>query len=163
MSRTRSITLVGLVASLAAMPASAQTGAAPRTAADPADQTRYQIRQMERALEGAVEHGATVIRKKVQSAISAQNFVQENAENAHVRGFRLEGYDAFFDVEVPPLQGTFMWTLQALDQNGLGLDSALKSLKTFIDKSGVQTLPLPLAARGAADVAQPASYGIAST
>src|SRR5438128_3562135 len=107
-----------------AMPAAAQTAATPRTAADPADQSRYKIQQMERALEGAVEHGATVIRKKVQSAISAQNWVQENAENAHVRGFRLEGYGAFFDVEVPPLQGTFMLTLQTLDQNGLGLRSA---------------------------------------
>jgi len=35
--------------------------------------------------------------------------------------------------------------------------------RTFIDKSGVQTLSLPLAARGTADIAQPASYGIAST
>ena len=85
---------------MAIAPAAAQSGQAARPA-DQQRQSRYQISQMERMLEGAVEHGATVVREKLQAAIRAQTFVPENAENAHVRGFRLDGYGVFFDIEVP--------------------------------------------------------------
>ena len=56
--------------------------------------------------------------------------------SCHVRGFRREGYGVFFDVEVPSLQGAFLWSLKTLDQNDLGLDSALKALKAHIDAAG---------------------------
>src|ERR1700675_5053004 len=102
----------GLVAGVAVAPAAAQSGQGARQAADQQRQSRYQISQMERMLEGAVEHGATVVRERLQTAIRAQTFVPENAENAHVRGFRLDGYGVFFDVEVPALQGAFMWSLK---------------------------------------------------
>ena len=122
---------------LAAQTVQAATATArPASAADAQRQSRYQISQMERMLEGAVEHGATLIREKLQAAIRAQSFVPENAENAHVRGFRLEGYGDFFDVEVPALQGAFMWSLKTLDQNDLGLDSAMKALRAHIDAAG---------------------------
>ena len=149
----RGITTVlvgGLMVGAGVMPAGAQGAAAARPAADPqrdqartqvraADrlrQARYQISQMERMLEGAVEHGATVVRERVQAAMRAQTFVNENAENAHVRGFRIEGYGVFFDVEVPPLQGTLMWSLRTLDQNDLGLASALNTIKAHVDAAG---------------------------
>ena len=48
-------------------------------------------------------------------------------ENARARGFRLEGYGVFFDVEVPSLEGTLPWSFRTLDQNDLGLDSALQA------------------------------------
>ncbi len=129
----------GLVAGVAIAPAAAQSSQAARPAVPAVDaqrQSRYQISQMERMLEGAVEHGATVVREKLQVAIRAQSFVSENAENAHARGFRLDGYGDFFDIEVPALQGAFMWSLKTLDQNNLGLDSALKALKAHIDAAG---------------------------
>jgi hypothetical protein len=91
---------------------------------------------MERMLEGAVEHGATLVRDHFKAAVQAQSFVPENPENAHVRGFRLAGYGVFFDIEVPPMQGTFLLTLRNLDQNDLGLQSALKALKEHIDAAG---------------------------
>jgi hypothetical protein len=56
-----------------------------------------------------------------------------------VRGFRLEGYGVFFDVEVPPVNGlmdaSLLWSLRTLDQNDLGLGSALKALKTYVDSA----------------------------
>ena len=46
-------------------------------------------------LEGAVEHGATVIRDRLQALLPADMLL---TENARARGFRLEGYGVFFDV-----------------------------------------------------------------
>ena len=90
-----------------------------------ATQQRYQIGQMERVLEGAVEHGVTVTRDRVQALaqVPADLLV---SDNAHARGFRLEGYGVFFDVIVPSFETTLTWSLRTLDQNDLGLDSALR-------------------------------------
>jgi len=131
-----SVAIGGLVVGGMAVPAAAQTSAAARAAADQQRQSRYQISQMERMLEGAVEHGLTVVREKLQAAMRAQTFIPENPENAHVRGFRLEGYGVFFDIEVPPLQGSLIWSLKTLDQNELGLQSALKTIKEHIAAAG---------------------------
>ena len=128
--------VVGLVRCRRRAPAAAQSSVSARAAADQQQQARYQVTQMERMLEGAVEHGATLVRDHFKAAVQAQSFVPENPENAHVRGFRLAGYGVFFDIEVPPLQGTFLLTLRDLDQNDLGLQSALKALKAHIDAAG---------------------------
>jgi hypothetical protein len=90
---------------------------------------RYQIGQMERLLEGAVEHGATVIRDRLQALMPADMLL---TENARARGFRLDGYGVFFDVEVPDLGGTLAWSFRTLDQNDLGLQSALRTLRTYV-------------------------------
>lgn len=167
---TRSSLLIAgsLVAAAAIARGTAEGGQAGRPAADPQRQMRYQISQMERMLEGAVEHGATLAREKLQAAVRAQTFVPENAENAHARGFRLDGYGVFFDVEVPALQGAFMWSLKTLDQTDLGLDNALKALKAHIDAAGdtslqqalkrveLQIAPIAIAAPGPLLVASPA-------
>jgi hypothetical protein len=96
---------------------------------------RYEIGQMERVLEGAVEHGVTVTRDRLQTVaqVPAEMLV---SDNAHARGFRLEGYGVFFDVVVPSFETTLTWTLRTLDQNDLGLDSALRALKTHVETSG---------------------------
>src|SRR4029077_6784858 len=43
----------------------------------------------------------------------------------------------FFDVEVPSLNGTLTWSLRTLDQNDLGLQSALNVLKARLDPADV--------------------------
>jgi hypothetical protein len=96
-------------------------------------EARYQIGQMERVLEGAVEHGATVIRDRLQAIMPADMLL---TENARARGFRLDGYGVFFDVEVPDLGGTLAWSFRTLDQNNLGLDAALQTLRSFVQASG---------------------------
>ncbi len=100
-------------------------------------QQRYQITQMERMLEGAVEHGATVIRDRLQAVLPTQ--MPLISENARARGFRLQGYGVFFDVAVPTLQGT-MWIFQTLDQNDLALTSAFNVLKAHVDSAGDEKL-----------------------
>ena len=131
MTRLASILTVGTIAATAAAPAGAQPASAQRSAAE----QRYQIGQMERVLEGAVEHGVTITRDRLQALaqVPADMLV---SDNAHARGFRLEGYGVFFDVVVPSFETTLTWSLRTLDQNDLGLDSALRTLQSYIKTAG---------------------------
>ena len=86
---------------------------------------------MERVLEGAVEHGLTITRDRVQALAQAPADLLVS-ENAHARGFRLEGYGVFFDVVVPSFETTWTWSLRTLDQNDLGVESALRTLQSHV-------------------------------
>jgi hypothetical protein len=123
--RLASIIVAGTVAAWAA-PAAAQTASARAVA-----EQRYQIGQMERVLEGAVEHGLAVTRDRVQALAQAPADLLVS-ENAHARGFRLEGYGVFFDVVVPSFETTWTWSLRTLDQNDLGVESALRTLQSHV-------------------------------
>ena len=96
-----------------AAPAFAQTAPRPLDAR----QTHYQIGVMERVLEGAVEHGAVNLRERLQAVFPDAPAQLLILDNPRVRGFRLDGYGVFFDVEVPSLNGTLTWTLRTLDPN----------------------------------------------
>jgi hypothetical protein len=102
-------------------------------------ESRYQIGQFERLLEGAVEHGATVIRDRLLAIMPADMLL---TENARARGFRLDGYGVFFDVEVPNLEGTVPWSFRTLDQNDLGVDNALQTIRAFIQNNGTKDVAL---------------------
>lgn len=101
-------------------------------------QSRYEIGQMERVLEGAVEHGAALTRDRLKAVLPPGD-TQVSGENAHARGFRLDGYGVFFDIVVPPFdvtETTLAWSVRTLDQNDLGLESAMKELQTFVKNAG---------------------------
>ena len=113
-----------------AQPPASPTAATPQASAAEVRRARYAIGQMERILEGAVEHGAAELRARVQALVPADLLL---AETARARGFRLEGYGLFFDVEVPALQPTVAWTLRAMvADNG----ASLAQLKAFVQKVG---------------------------
>jgi hypothetical protein len=118
------------VLALAAAPLLAQQTSGDR-------QQRYQVSQVERMLEGAVEHAATLIRDRLQAVLPAEMLI---SENARARGFHLEGYGVFFDVTVPSVQGTMPWIFQTLDQNDLALTNAFNVLKTHVDAVGDENL-----------------------
>jgi hypothetical protein len=118
-----------------AAPAFAQQPAAQTPMAREAAEQRYQIGQMERILEGAVEHGVTITRDRLQ-ALTQTPADMLVSDNAHARGFRLEGYGVFFDVIVPSFDATLTWSLRTLDQNDLGLDSALRTLQSHVRTAG---------------------------
>jgi hypothetical protein len=128
MSRALSTLVGGLLLFAAATAAQSQPAVEQR-------QQRYQIGVMERVLEEAVEHGANLTRDRLQSVVPADMLV---SEGARVRGFRIESYGMFFDVEVPTLlyQGTLPWMFRTLDQNDLGLASALETLRAVVQKAG---------------------------
>jgi hypothetical protein len=145
MVKTVSWMVIGAVA--VSGPALAQTPRAGATAQQTAlldqvlqlKESRYQIGQIERLLEGAVEHGATVIRDRLLAIMPADMLL---AENARARGFRLDGYGVFFDVEVPNLEGTVPWSFRTLDQNDLGVDNALQTIRAFIQANGTKDVGL---------------------
>jgi hypothetical protein len=121
-------------------------------------EARYQIGQMERLLEGAVEHGASVIRDRLTAVMPADMLL---TENARARGFRLDGYGMFFDVEVPSLAGTLPWSIQTLDQNDLGVDSALRTLRSYIERSASNDVNLQQALKRVELQVAPVSTAIA--
>jgi hypothetical protein len=122
------LVVVGAV-TMSAGAASAQT----RQSVADQKQARYEIAQMERVLEGAVEHGVANIRDRLQALGPTELLI---SENARARGFRLDGYGVFFDIVVPSLDTTVLWSIRTLDQNLLGLQSALKELETHVKQSG---------------------------
>jgi hypothetical protein len=137
-----SLLVGGSAASVAAQGSAAQapeqTRTIPRRQAQPRsplDQLRYQIGTMERVLENAVEHGAALWRDRLQAVVPSQTLL---LDNARARGYRLEGYGVFFDVEVPSLsfETTLYSAFRTLDENGLGLQNALNQLKTHIQAAG---------------------------
>jgi hypothetical protein len=166
---------VAIAALALAAPAAAQTPAAEQAAApvrtisaqataEQRMQRRFQISQLERLLEGAVEHGLTLFRQRFQAALPSQLLI---TDNARARGFRIEGYGVFFDVEVPGVEGTALaWAVRTLDQNDLGLDRALKDLKAAIESKGdtnleqaLRRIELQVAPAIAVGAAMPAPAG----
>jgi len=121
--------IAGTFAAAAPVAAQAQTPAPASGRA--ATEQRYQIGVMERVLEGAVEHGVTITRDRLQTLAQAPADMLVS-DNAHARGFRLDGYGVFFDVSVPSFDATLTWSLRTLDQNDLGLASALRTLQSYV-------------------------------
>jgi hypothetical protein len=128
MRRLIPVTVFGTAMLAAAVPVIGQT-----TSPTAQGEQRYQISQMEKLLEGAVEHGAKVTRDRLQALIPADMLL---SDKARVRGYRLENYGVFFDVAVPMLEGSLTWSYRTLDQNDLGLQSALTALRSVISKTG---------------------------
>ncbi len=95
-------------------------------------QARFQIAVMESVLERAVEHGAQELSAIVRTA-APDMFLLSGA--AQARGFRLDGYGVFFDVQVPALRQSMAWSLRTmLDQNNMALTTAMQQLRQYVDK-----------------------------
>src|SRR5690349_10938918 len=92
---------------------------------------RQKISMMESVLESAVANGADSLMRAVRGVMPPDALMLTGAPS--VRGFRLEGYGVFFDVEVPAFRKTLAWSLrQMVDENGLGAAAAVNQLKTYI-------------------------------
>jgi hypothetical protein len=121
--------LAGLLA-LAPMPARAQSAAAPTgEPARDAARIRYQIRILEGVLENAVEEGARVLGRDLREVSPGLLFF---SGPARARGFRLEGYGVFFDVDVPALHRSMIWSMRTLRQSNVDVARALQSLKRYV-------------------------------
>jgi hypothetical protein len=89
-------------------------------------QARFQIAAMEGVLERAVQLGAQTMRVKVQRVAPEMIFINGAAR---ARGFRLEGYGVFFDVDVPALRRSVLWSARTLDQSDHNRSVELRDLK----------------------------------
>jgi len=108
------------------------TSASAQPAAPALDQSqlRHQIYLMEGALARAVTAGAVRLNQEFRSVMPDMIVV---AGESNARGFHLAEYGVFFDVEVPVLRQSMMWSLRAmLDQDDQGAAEALASLRAVV-------------------------------
>jgi hypothetical protein len=114
------------LALLVAAPALAQT---PAPQAKPINQRdlRHHIYVMEGALARAVDYGAKELNREIL-AVMPGVFMLEG--EARARGVHLDGYGVFFDVRVPMMRQSMMWSLRMmLDQNDAQTQASINELK----------------------------------
>jgi hypothetical protein len=117
-------------AAAVAVVAATGVASAQQPESDP-DRARYNLFTMEGVLERAVEQGANQLSRQVRRLMPDMLLMSGAAE---ARGFRLEGYGVFFDVEVPVLRRSVAWSLRTMvDGNGVAAASALQRFKSHID------------------------------
>jgi hypothetical protein len=73
----------------------------------------YRIRQLESVLTNAVKTGATSLANELKLADPTSLFV---SGNARARGFELDGYGVVFDVDVPTMMQSVLWSVQMLQR-----------------------------------------------
>lgn len=110
MKRARFVTVsLPLVVVLSALAAPVQAQGRGRAGAPEQDTRRLQIAAMEGVLATTVHEIHSQQLEKM-----APGFFQFDG-SIRARGFRLDGYGVFFDVDLPPLPRSFVWTLSVLD------------------------------------------------
>ena len=91
---------------------------------------RQRISTMEGVLERAVSNGAENMLRQVRTVMVDAPMLSGVPQ---VRGFRLDGYGVFFDVEVPALRLPLSWTLRyVVDGNRLAVNAALAQLRALV-------------------------------
>jgi hypothetical protein len=90
---------------------------------------RYQLAIMADVLERAVQQGARLMTRQLQGSMPQMLLIDGGAR---ARGFRLDGYGVFFDVDVPAMRQSVMWSWRMLDLTGGGAVGALDELKAHL-------------------------------
>jgi len=120
-------TFIAVTVMAVAAPAWAQD-AAPKPI-DPAAQ-RHHIYVMEGALARAVDYGAKTLNQQIRTVMPDLFML---AGEAQARGVYLEGYGVFFDVEVPMLRQSMMWSLRMmLDQDDSQTQAAITTIRKHL-------------------------------
>jgi hypothetical protein len=97
---------------------------------------RQRIAMMEAVLERAVNNGAGSVLRQVQSVTSDQPML---AGAPQARGFRLDGYGVFFDVEVPILRLPILYSLRAVVRDNRDAVRTVQQLQGAIRR--IETTP----------------------
>lgn len=103
----------GTVFIAAAVIATAATVTAQDAPSRPDAPQRNQIRMMENVLTGAVRQGAESLARTMQVKEPGSLIV---TGTARARGIVLEGYGVFFDVDVPMMKQSVVWSMQTLER-----------------------------------------------
>ena len=131
--RARSTATMAAVVTLWAATAGAQ---APAKGAELEQiKQRQRLSLMEGVLERAVANGADNLLRQVKSVMPDVPMLTGAPE---VRGFRLDGYGVFFDVEVPALRLPLAWTLRYVDGNRLAVNTVLAQLRAMVLEQPLQ-------------------------
>lgn len=118
--------LAAMLASGLAASASAQEASSVTTVQPEQMRARFQIAAMEGVLERAVQLGARRLSQRVQAISPDMLFI---AGAARARGFWLDGYGVFFDVDVPALRRSVAWSFRVLDQGNRSVQVDMQSLR----------------------------------
>jgi hypothetical protein len=122
------VTAVVLAASA---PVSAQTAApAQSAAAQTAMQGRHDaMHMMEGVLTASVRKGAAQLNRRIQAI---QPSLMVLSGDARARGFLIEGYGVFFDVEIPAVSQSVLWSVRTLSRDR-EVSSSLAFLRQFVN------------------------------
>lgn len=102
---------------------------------DPAQiRARQKIFMMEGVLERAVQLGVDNLRRKIRAVMPDDALLQGSPPQ--VRGFRLDSYGVFFDVEVPSLRRSLAWSLRTMNETGMALTRDLAQMRAFLQAIG---------------------------
>jgi hypothetical protein len=88
---------------------------------------------MEGVLENAVQHGARSVGAQMRLVSPDLIFF---GSPARARGFRLDGYGVFFDVDVPTLRPSVAWSVRTLSQMNPEMPKAIQSLRRIVESQG---------------------------
>jgi hypothetical protein len=117
-------TWIVLSALLAAVPAAAQD--APAKPVNMSD-FRHHIYVMEGALARAVDYGAQMLNREVMKVMPGAFMLTGEAQ---ARGVYLEGYGVYFDVQVPSMSQSMMWSMRMmLDQDDAATKNAINNIR----------------------------------
>lgn len=120
-------TWIVLAALAAAIPVAAQE---PQRPAIDMGEMRHHIYVMEGALARAVDYGAKKLNKEILDVMPGVFML---AGDAQARGVYLEGYGVFFDVQVPMLRQSMIWSLRMmLDQDDAATQAAITDLRKHL-------------------------------
>ena len=109
----------------AAIPVSAQGPGKPDMG-----EMRHHIYVMEGALARAVDYGAKRLNQEVLNVMPGVFML---AGEAQARGVYLDGYGVFFDVQVPMLRQSMVWSLRMmLDQDDAATQAAIEDLRKHV-------------------------------
>ena len=117
----RLLLLVAAGALLCAPPANGQ----PR-AAGSLPPTERQVHLMEQALEQAVRRGVDAVEERLPAPLPGVVFF---AGTIRARGFVVDGYGLFFDVEFPMVRRSMLWSIGAIGQLDGGMAQSLANLR----------------------------------
>jgi hypothetical protein len=126
----RSVVTTAAVAAVTLWAAAAGAQAPPKGVELEQIKQRQRLSLMEGVLERAVANGADNLLRQVKNVMPDVPMLTGAPE---VRGFRLDGYGVFFDVEVPALRLPLAWTLRyVVDGNRLAVNAALAQLRAMV-------------------------------
>ncbi len=106
-----------------AVPAAAQETAKPVNMND----MRHHIYVMEGALARAVDYGAKNLNREILAVMPGVFIL---AGEAQARGVYLDGYGVYFDVQVPMMRQSMMWSVRTmLDQDNAAAQMAISDMR----------------------------------
>lgn len=119
--------MIVVVLGMSAGPALAQ---APPSMPEEVMRARQELQVMERALEVAVQHGIRAMFERMPTF--SPNLLLVGGP-IQARGFRLDGYGLFFDLEVPVVRRSIAWSLQTLGPVELNFAAALEEFRRQVE------------------------------